>query len=101
MKKELIRPEVGMGCTECWWSDSHAATITKISPSGKTIWYRRDKAKVVSGSCQDGSAEYEYEFDENGYDHKATLRKDGKYRATGTDCYIALDCRVEYYDPHF
>ena len=101
MKKEIKKPEVGMGCTECLFSDSHAATITKISPSGKTIWYRRDIAKVISGSCQDGSAEYEYKFDEKGYDYKATLRKDGRYRATGTNFYIAVGVRREYYDPSF
>ena len=101
MMKELVKPVVGMGCTECLWTDSHAATIVKVSPSGKTIWYRRDIAKVVKGSCQDGSAEYEYVYDENGYDHKATLRKNGQYRESGTDYYIALDCRREYYDPHF
>lgn len=101
MMKKDIRPEVGMGCTICLFTDSHAATIVKVSPSGKTIWYRRDVAKVVSGSCQDGSAKYEYSFDENGYDQKATLRKNGQYREVGTNYYIALDCRNEYYDPHF
>ena len=101
MTQKNIKPEVGMGCTECLFSDSHACTITKISPSGKTIWYRRDEAKIIEGSAFDGSAKYEYSFNENGYDYKATLRKDGKYRATGTDSYIVLNCRHEYYDPHF
>lgn len=96
-----IKPEVGMGCTECLWSDSHACTITKVSESGKTIWYRRDEAKIVKGSALDGSAEYEYSFDENGIDHKARLRKDGKYRGLGTDNRIILGVRKEYYDPHF
>lgn len=100
-KDYFLKPNVGTGCTECLYTDSHACTITKVSPSGKTIWYRRDRAKVVSGSAMDGSAEYEYEFDENGYDEKATLRKGGIYRATGTDFYIAIGVRREYYDPHF
>lgn len=101
MTQMNIKPEIGMGCTECLFTDSHACTITKISPSGKTIWYRRDKAKIIEGSAFDGSAEYAYSFDEDGHDYKATLRKDGRYRATGTDYYIALNCRHEYYDPHF
>lgn len=99
--KENIKPEVGMGCTECLYTDSHACTITKVSESGKTIWYRRDKAKIVKGTALDGSAEYEYSFDENGFDHKATLRKDGRYRATGTNFGIILGVRNEFYDPHF
>jgi len=101
MKSEKMIPEVGMGCTICLWSDSHAGTITRVSPSGKTIWYRQDIATVVGGSCQDGSAEYKYTFDEKGYDQKATLRKDGDYRATGTNYLIAIGTRREYYDPHF
>ena len=99
--KEIRKPEIGMGCTEHLWTDSHSATITRVIPSGKTIWYRRDIAKVVKGSCQDGSAEYEFTFDEKGYDYKATLRKDGRYRATGTNYLIAIGTRHEYYDPHF
>ena len=99
--KQNIKPEVGMGCTECLWSDTHACTITRISPSGKTIWYKNDIAKVVKGSCQDGSAEYEYEFDESAPENKATLRKNGRYRATGTNYLIAIGHRREYYDPSF
>ena len=72
MIKEKITPEVGMGCTECWWTDTHACTITRISPTGKTIWYKRDVAKIVSGSCQDGSAKYVFEDDPNAYENKAT-----------------------------
>ena len=96
-----VKPKVGMGCTECLFSDSHACTITKVSESGKTIWYRNDIAKVIAGSSQDGSAKYEYTFDENGYDKKATLRKDGNYRATGTDYFIVINHKEEYFDPHF
>lgn len=96
-----IKPEVGMGCTECLFTDCHACTITKVSPSGKTIWYRNDIATVVEGSCQDGSAKYEYRFDDNGCEKKATLRKDGYYRATGTNYVLALNVRCEYYDPSF
>lgn len=101
MTHTTIKPVAGMGCTEHLWTDSHACTITRVSPSGKTIWYRRDIATVISGTTQDGSAKYEYRFDENGFDEKATLRKDGRYRATGTDYLIQLNCRTEYYDPHF
>ena len=101
MKNEQIKVEVGMGCTICLYSDSHAATITKVSPSGKTIWYRQDIATVVEGSCQDGSAKYAYKFDENGIDEKATLRSNGQYRATRTNYLIDIGTRHEYYDPTF
>ena len=101
MKNEQIKAEVGMGCTINEFSDSHAATITKVSPSSKTIWYRQDIATVTEGSCQDGSAKYAYKFDENGIDEKATLRSNGQYRATRTNYLISLGGRHEYYDPTF
>lgn len=95
-----ISPEVGQGCTEHLFTDSHACTITKVTPSKKTIYYRRDVSKIVGGSAQDGSAKYEYSFDKNGYDNKATLRKDGYYRSVGTNYPISIGVRHEYYDPH-
>ena len=100
--KQLITiPKAGDPATEHLFSDSHACTISKVSPSGKTIWYKRDNAKVVSGSCQDGSAVYDYTPDEGGYEHKATLRKDGRYKEVGTNFTIFLGRKIEYYDPHF
>lgn len=96
-----ILPKVNMGCTEHLFTDSHACTVTKVSPSGKTIYYRRDIATIIEGSAQDGSAKYRYEFDEDGYDCKATLRKDGNYRSVGTNYLIGLGHRTEYYDPSF
>ena len=101
MMNNKIKPEVGMGCTECLYTDTHACTITKVSESGKTLWYKEDIAKVVKGSTQDGSAEYEYMEDEKGYEKKATLRKDGRFRATGTNFTIVIGVRREYYDPSF
>ena len=101
MKVEMIKPEVGMGITECWYSDCHPGTISRISPSGKTLWYKRDKAKVIAGSCADGSAEYEITPDPNAHEEKATLRKNGQFRASGTNCFIAIGHRREYYDPSF
>jgi len=101
MKNERIIPEVGMGCTECLYSDSHAGTISRISPSGKTVWFKRNIAKVVKGSCHDGSAEYEYSEDENAYETKATLRKNGQFRVSGTNSFLAIGHRREYYDPSF
>lgn len=38
-------PKPGMGCTNVLWSDTHAYTISRVSPSGKTFWARRDKVE--------------------------------------------------------
>lgn len=101
MMNRDIKPEVGMGVTECLFTDSHSCTISRVSSSLKTIWYKRDKCEVIAGSCADGSAVYGCNPNPEAYEQKATLRKDGKYRATGTNFFIKLGIRYEYYDPSF
>ncbi len=50
-------PAVGMGATILMWTDSHAATITRVSPSGKSFWMVQDVAtrtdKNGMSECQD------------------------------------------------
>lgn len=38
-------PEVGMGATNVLWTDAHAYTITRVSPSKHTFWAKRDKVE--------------------------------------------------------
>lgn len=95
-------PEVGMGCTECLWSDRHAGTITRVSDSFKTIWFKRDIATRVDSNGMSDCQDYEYKFDPDAPEHKATLRKDGRYRTVGKyGNYVALGWRDEYYDFSF
>lgn len=66
------KPVVGMGATILGWTDRRAATIVKVEETtGKVNAYIievvEDDYKVVAGSMQDGSAEYEYTPRADGY----------------------------------
>jgi hypothetical protein len=39
----MLEVYVGMGLTFLWGADSYAATITRISDEGRSIWFRQDK----------------------------------------------------------
>lgn len=57
-------PTVGMGATIILYSDRHAATITMVEREKNgtmRVVVQCDKATVIAGSSQDGSAEYAYE----------------------------------------
>lgn len=85
-----MKPFAGMPATYCIGSDQYPATITRVSPSGATIWYRHDG--------QRGGLFLPAEREE----HKATLRKDGTYRPAGRPCgYLSLGERSSYQDPSF
>jgi len=111
-------PEVGMGATLLAWTDRYAATIHAVKELTSKLWsleieVSRDDAKVVAGSCLDGSAEYEftsrpgatrttYRKDrKTGFWHEVALNLEtGKYRKTGGNG-IRIGAREEYRDPSF
>lgn len=43
MKTVVEKPKIGNGATEITYSDCHAYTVIKVSPSGKTIWLQKMK----------------------------------------------------------
>lgn len=95
------KPEIGMGCTVCYLSDSEPATIIDIK--GKRITVQFDIAELVSGSAQNGTAEYTFTKNENGPIRVFSLRKNGKYIEQGSNCgpSLSIGHRRKYYDPHF
>lgn len=92
-------PEVGMGITILMWTDRHAGTITRVSPSGKTIWYQQDEATRTDDHGMSESQEYEYKADTNAEVRSARLTKSGAWKDHGTQ--IALGYRNEYHDFSF
>ena len=99
--KEL--PKVGDKCTMHLWSDSHACQVTRVSKSGKTMWIKKNKVKVDPNS--DGGMGHQdwliYENEFEGDEMKITLRRNGKWRETGSNCYVSLGQWHEYYDWSF
>lgn len=99
-------PEVGMGATECSWSDRYAFTIIEVlrtkAGAVKAIKVQRDKVSTVSGSAHDGSAKYEFTPDTEGHVEIVKLvkvgRNKGRWGAPGGWFHIGE--RDEYRDPH-
>jgi len=93
-----IKPEVGMGATILMWTDRHAATITAVSKSGKTIKVRQDLAKRID---KNGMSEMQtYEYSPNPLQPEITFRLTKKgWRSNGTS--LAIGRRAEYIDFSF
>lgn len=94
------KPEVGMGATIYFWTDRRAATVTKVSPSGKTIELQEDKATRTDNNGMSEMQRYTFERDPNGGIHLARLRKNGTWK-TATGNGVTLGNRSEYYDFSF
>ena len=89
-------PEIGMGATECCYSDRHAYTIIKITPC--TISVQRDIATRTDKNGMSESQSYSYEPDPKG--RVIVLRKTKRgwrYKGTG----FRIGERDEYYDYSF
>ena len=97
-------PEVGMGATECCWSDREPYEVIEVTDS-RHIKVRALKYRVVKGSTFDGSAEYEYESDPDGFVATLFKKKNGKWvRRIGRseDCNgWIIGFAERYYDPSF
>ena len=99
----LDKVEVGMKCTIHFYSDADPCEVVKVSKSGKTCYIRRNEV------CHDPSKEggmghqnwliHENEFE--GDVMKITKRKNGQWRETGSNCFVALGQWKKYYDWEF
>lgn len=93
-----VVPEVGMGVTIVHWSDRSAGTVTWVSPSGKTIRYRGDRAIRTDSNGMSEAQSYRYEQIPDGHERTARLTKRG-WRDKGVK--IVLGVRDAYYDYTF
>ena len=107
-------PTVGMGATILMWTDRGAATITSVFKIGKTTYLtvQRDREVRISGSVQDGSADYEFQRNPNGSTTTYRQARDGGWQKVDinpdTGRYVAtrgaglrIGERDEYRDPSF
>lgn len=97
------KPEIGMGVTECGYSDRHAYTILEIfSPCKITV--QRDKAIRVDKNGMSDSQRYRYERNAAGETKVLTKRRDGVWREAGSSKggnTFVLGLRDEHYDYSF
>lgn len=99
-------PEVGMLATYSIGGDCYPYVVVAMTPSGKTVTLRALNAIYVSGSGQDGSAEYRYEpypEDAEVQEMVATYRRRRDcYCPKGSDCGFVHFGKARYYmDPSF
>jgi len=87
--------EVGMGATIHLWSDRIPATVTKVSPSGKTI-------EITEDRVTEWKDHYGMSFAPNPHGHVYTVRLGKRgWRALRTREGVTLGARAAYRDPSF
>lgn len=96
-----MKPVVDMGATIIHWTDRTPVTIIDVSASGKKILLQEDQSIRLYNNGMSEEQSYSYERDINGLIYSASLRKDGKYKITGTNTVVVLGSRRKYYDYSF
>jgi phage gp45-like len=98
-------PEVGMGATILLYTDRHAATVVKVSASGKEVTVQRDKATRRDGNGMSDAQSYDFTPDPTAAEEVYTLRKNGawvrKGQSLSSGTKLRLGSRSEYYDYSF
>lgn len=92
-----VEPAVGMGVTLCGWTDRYAGTITKVSPSGKTITIVEDIATRTDKNGRSENQTYDYKPDPNGRELVARKGKRG-WKVARHGYGVTLGVRMAYYD---
>lgn len=98
-KNTPVTPEVGMGVTFGAGSDRYPGTISRVSDSGKTFWYKRDDFRRTDNNGFSEMQEYDITPNPNGAEHRVSLTKRG-WREVGGGS-IGVGFRRAYMDPHF
>jgi hypothetical protein len=93
-------PTVGAGVTELSYTDRRPGTISRVSASGKTFWYRDDRVAVVGEANPYGRQEWEIARDDSAPETKVTLRKDGVWRNEFGRA-VLVGVREMHYDYNF
>jgi hypothetical protein len=91
---KMPTPKPGDGVTIYMWSDRHAGTVTRVSPSGKTVWFTEDRVTAWEGDY--GTA---FETVPGATERVARLRKNGTWKSDGNG--ITFGARNAYRDPSF
>jgi hypothetical protein len=96
-------PQIGMGVTECLYSDRQAYTIINIL-SKTRIMIQKDIATRSDKKGMSELQEYTYARNEHGSTKTLSLRKDGRWRAQGegnSSAVYVLGLRDQFHDYSF
>lgn len=91
------KPKVGMGATRLMWTDRHAGTIVKITPT--QVHVQEDTAKRTDGNGMSEDQQYEYSPNSQGAVHVFRKTKRG-YRNKGGNA-LCIGERDSYHDYSF
>lgn len=96
-------PVVGMGATILHWTDRKAATVVKVSPSGKTVWVKADTATRVDRNGMSESQVYRYAPNPDAPVKAFRLGKHGwrESGSRGRGAALHLGHRASYHDYSF
>lgn len=113
--------QVGTKCTIHLYSDAHPAEVVKVSKSGKTCYIRRNEVTKDPNSTG-GMGHQDWLFKEGDFMkvmnretkelglieqpdnytyYKVTKRKNGAWRTSGSNLYVAMNQWYSYYDWSF
>jgi hypothetical protein len=99
---KIVPPVVGMGATNCMWSDRKPYTVVEVLKSGKRCVLQADNYTRVDKNGMSESQSYIYEPDPNGSKVTVSLRKDGRWRAVGSSSDVySIGVRSAYHDFSF
>ena len=73
------KPEVGMGCTECMWSDRHPYEIIEVIDD-RHIVVRSMNARRTDGNGMSDCQSYEFTSNPDGIIKRLFLTKEGRWR---------------------
>lgn len=93
-------PVAGMGVTILSWTDRSAATVVRVSASGKMIWIQPDAVTRTDTNGMSESQQYSYAPDPDAQVIRASLRKNGAWVTKGGQ-QLRLGERSAYYDYSF
>lgn len=100
-----IMPVIGMGATVLGWTDRHAATVVGVSSNGRSIVVTMDKATRIDKNGMSDCQSYSYSSNPAGSKCTYTLRKNGRWVATGSamgsGMCLSIGHRDHYHDYSF
>lgn len=92
-----LEPVVGMGVTVCYYSERYAGTITRISKSGKSFWFKYDIVKRVDNNGMSDSQTYEYTENPEANEIPVRMNRKGIYKTLKSHNPIVLGVRNAFH----
>lgn len=98
--KGAPEPMPGMGATKMMWSDRKAYHVTRVSPTGRTVWIRR--AEVTPHRDDHGVLRFDVSPGRESRPEEA-VRQDrhGRWKVLGSGIRVMFGYADEYFDEGF